>query len=102
MEENEKMSNHDELFTRAIRAGKRTYFFVCEGEANDFPRIRPCSPVLHGNTRCPELQDKASPGALVVQFGTPSRIAKHPGCSKSTASYALAEGRGEAAVFCRG
>ncbi|MCQ2357804.1 MAG: helix-turn-helix domain-containing protein [Methanocorpusculum sp.] len=35
------------------------------------------------------LQDKASLEALVVQFGTPSRIAKHLGCSKSTASYAL-------------
>ena len=27
MEDNEKMNNHDELFSRAIRAGKRTYFF---------------------------------------------------------------------------
>ena len=54
----------------------------------------PCSPALHGtiphgNTRYPVLRDKASLEALVVQFGTPSRIAKHLGCSKSTASYAL-------------
>ena len=49
----------------------------------------PCAPAPHGNTRYPVLRDKASLEALVVQFGTPSRIAKHLGCSKSTASYAL-------------
>ena len=49
----------------------------------------PCSPAPHGNTRYPVLRDKEAPGALVVQFGTPSRIAKHLGCSKSTASYAM-------------
>ena len=35
MEENEKMSNHDELFTRAIRAGKRTYFFDVKATKGD-------------------------------------------------------------------
>ena len=25
--ENEKMNNHEELFSKAVRAGKRTYFF---------------------------------------------------------------------------
>ena len=49
----------------------------------------PCAPAPHGNTRYPVLRDKEALEALVVQFGTPSRIAKHLGCSKSTASYAL-------------
>ncbi|MBQ0107264.1 MAG: hypothetical protein KBS37_05105 [Methanocorpusculum sp.] len=49
----------------------------------------PCAPALHGNTRYPVLRDKEALEALVVQFGTPSRIAKHLGCSKSTASYAM-------------
>ena len=49
----------------------------------------PCSPTPHGNTRYPVLRDKEALEALVVQFGTPSRIAKHLGCSKSTASYAM-------------
>ena len=49
----------------------------------------PCSPTLPGNTRYPVLRDKEALEALVVQFGTPSRIAKHLGCSKSTASYAM-------------
>ena len=60
----------------------------------------PCSPAPHGNTRYPVLRDKEALEALVKQFGTPSRIAKHLGCSKSTASQALAEVGGEAAEFC--
>ena len=47
------------------------------------------APTPHGNTRYPVLRDKEALEALVVQFGTPSRIAKHLGCSKSTASYAM-------------
>ena len=43
----------------------------------------------HGNTRYPELQSKESLEALVVQFGTPSRIAKHLGCGASTVCSAM-------------
>ena len=47
------------------------------------------NPKPHGNIRYPELHGKESLEALVVQFGTPSRIAKHLGCSASLVCQAL-------------
>ncbi|MCQ2317461.1 MAG: PUR family DNA/RNA-binding protein [Bacteroidales bacterium] len=35
MEENEKMNNREELFSRPVRAGKRTYFFDVKATRND-------------------------------------------------------------------
>jgi len=35
MEENEKMNNREELFSRPVRAGKRTYFFDVRTTRND-------------------------------------------------------------------
>ena len=35
MEENEKLNNREELFSRAIRAGKRTYFFDVKATKGD-------------------------------------------------------------------
>ena len=49
----------------------------------------PCAPALHGNTRYPVLRDMEALEALVVQFGTPSRIAKHLGCGASTVCSAM-------------
>ena len=47
------------------------------------------NPKPHGNIRYPELHSKESLEALVVQFGTPSRIARHLGCSASLVCHAL-------------
>ena len=35
MEENEKMNNREELFSRPVRAGKRTYFFDVKATRGD-------------------------------------------------------------------
>ena len=35
MEENEKMNNREELFSRPVRAGKRTYFFDVKAPRGD-------------------------------------------------------------------
>ncbi len=35
MEENEKRESRDELFSKAVRAGKRTYFFDVKATRND-------------------------------------------------------------------
>ncbi len=35
MEDNEKMSNREELFSRPVRAGKRTYFFDVKATRGD-------------------------------------------------------------------
>ena len=35
MEENEKMSNREEIFSKAVRAGKRTYFFDVKSTKGD-------------------------------------------------------------------
>ena len=48
-----------------------------------------CGNIPHGNTRYPELQNRESLEALVVQFGTPSRIAGHVGCRASTVCSAM-------------
>ena len=50
---------------------------------------KPHGNIPHGNTRYPELQNRESLEALVVQFGTPSRIAKHLGCGASTVCSAM-------------
>ena len=35
MEENESMNGRDELFSKAVKAGKRTYFFYVKATRND-------------------------------------------------------------------
>ena len=45
--------------------------------------------MMHGNTRYPELHDKASLEKLVKTYGTPTAIAKAIGCKRQNVCAAL-------------